>query len=76
LYDNVPEYWNMHNNLCRPILQLAKVMLLGEFNYRKENYDIAFDYLKEAVIRGDNLFYDEPSGNFIYIYYIFLIIII
>ncbi len=36
----------MHNNTVRNIMGVAKQMLLGEFNYRKENYDVAFDHLK------------------------------
>jgi hypothetical protein len=47
-------------------------MLLGEFNYRKENYDVAFEHLKKAVANGDNLFYDEPPGNVLFLSLIYL----
>jgi hypothetical protein len=42
------------------IFKIAEEMLLGEFEYRKENYDVAFQHLKLAVLYDDNLPYDEP----------------
>jgi len=37
-------------------------MLNGEVEYRKGNYDQAFDHLRKAVELDDNLPYDEPWG--------------
>ena len=35
-------------------------MLLGELEYHKGNYDIAFAHLRESVERCDDLHYSEP----------------
>ena len=48
------------NNAADDILGVAEAMLAGELNYRQENYKTAFDYLREAVHRDDNLAYTEP----------------
>ena len=36
------------------------MMLNGELEYHKGNYDLAFKYLRESVRRDDNLEYTEP----------------
>ena len=61
-YKRVPENRWVHNNTCRDILGVAEAMLEGELEYRRENYDIAFEHLREAVARDDALPYDEPWG--------------
>ena len=58
----VPESRYLFNNKCVDILKIAEQMLLGEVEYRKQNYDQAFDHLRQAVFLDDNLKYDEPWG--------------
>jgi len=58
----VPESRYLFNNQCVDILQIAKAMLLGEIEYRKGNFELAFSSLREAVYLDDNLKYDEPWG--------------
>mmetsp|Transcript_13134 Transcript_13134/g.1172 ORF Transcript_13134/g.1172 Transcript_13134/m.1172 type:complete len:87 (+) Transcript_13134:1215-1475(+) len=45
----VPETRTLFNNSMKDIFEIANYMLLGELNYRKENYDEAFKYLRIAV---------------------------
>lgn len=52
----------LFNNTCKDILAIAEAMLDGEIEYRKKNYEIAFENLREAVKRDDSLPYDEPWG--------------
>ena len=59
-FDRVPETRTQFNNTCRDILAIAHLMLDGEIEYRKRNYDAAFAHLRTAVERDDNLPYDEP----------------
>ncbi|KAL1597763.1 hypothetical protein SLS60_008250 [Paraconiothyrium brasiliense] len=42
------------------VMQVAKAMLDGELEYRKGNYDVAFEHLETAVEREDALNYAEP----------------
>lgn len=58
----VPATRYVFNNTCEDILQIAEQMLLGEIEYRKNNYDVAYDHLRQAVYLDDNLKYDEPWG--------------
>jgi tetratricopeptide (TPR) repeat protein len=60
--DRMPETRRMHNVLCLEQLKVAEAMLDGEIEYRKENYDIAFARLRDAVALEDALPYDEPWG--------------
>ena len=48
-----------HND-SKDILQVADKMLTGELEYRRENYDLAFKSLRQAVACYDNLNYSEP----------------
>ena len=48
-----------HND-SKDILQVADKMLTGELEYRRENYDLAFTSLRQAVECYDNLNYSEP----------------
>ena len=58
----VPETRLLHTNTVTDLLAVAHHMLHGELEYRKANYDIAFDHLRTAVHLEDNLNYDEPWG--------------
>ena len=58
----VPPTRYLFNNTCLEVLKIAEQMLLGEIEYRKENYDVAYDHLRQAVYLDDNLKYDEPWG--------------
>lgn len=52
----------LFNNKCSDILKIAESMLDGELEYRLENFELAFEHLREAIRREDNLPYDEPWG--------------
>ena len=52
----------LFNNTCLDILAVAGAMLEGELEYRKGNYDRAFDALRRSIELDDGLPYDEPWG--------------
>lgn len=56
----VPADRQIFNNHCREILSVAEAMLVGELEYRRENYEDAFTHLRESVARYDALNYTEP----------------
>jgi len=58
----VPATRYVFNNTCHDVLKIAEQMMLGEIEYRKKNYDIAYDHLRRAVHLDDTLKYDEPWG--------------
>jgi tetratricopeptide (TPR) repeat protein len=58
----VPDSRYLFNNRCVDILKIAEQMILGEIEYRKQNYDVAYSHLRQAVSLDDNLKYDEPWG--------------
>ena len=58
----VPESRTIFNNTCRDILRVAEAMLNSEIEYRRGNYDDAFNAFREAIARDDSLPYDEPWG--------------
>ena len=60
--ERVPSTRTLFNNTCVDILAVANAMLRGEIEYRRDNYDSAFDHLRDAVYLEDNLPYDEPWG--------------
>ncbi|MGJ5619064.1 hypothetical protein [Sulfitobacter sp. MF3-043] len=60
--DRMPEARRMHNVLCLDQLAVAEAMLDGEIEYRKQNFDVAFARLRDAVALEDALPYDEPWG--------------
>ena len=60
--EKVPESRMMFNNKCTDLLKIAHSMLMGEIEYRKNNFEIAFKHLKRAVKNEDTLPYDEPWG--------------
>jgi hypothetical protein len=61
-YKPVPQSRKVYANRCVDILGVAEAMLDGELNYRKGDYDLAFEQLREAIRRDDNLIYSEPWG--------------
>jgi tetratricopeptide (TPR) repeat protein len=58
----MPEDRRLHNVLCLEQLAVAEAMLDGEIEYRKGNYDVAYNRLRDAVALEDALPYDEPWG--------------
>ena len=58
----VPETRMLFNNTCTDILEIARNMLIGELEYRRGNYDVAYDHLRRSVACDDTLPYDEPWG--------------
>jgi tetratricopeptide (TPR) repeat protein len=58
----VPETRYLFNNTCLDVLKIAEQMLNGEIEYRRQNYDVAYGHLRQAVELDDNLKYDEPWG--------------
>jgi tetratricopeptide (TPR) repeat protein len=59
-YARVPDTRYLFNNSCLDILAVAREMLAGELEYRKQNYDVAFDHLRRSIELDDGLPYDEP----------------
>ncbi|KAF2682068.1 hypothetical protein K458DRAFT_342362 [Lentithecium fluviatile CBS 122367] len=47
-------------NLSNVVLRVGQAMLDGELEYRKGNYDVAFEHLRTAIARDDALTYAEP----------------
>ena len=58
--ETVPEDAIFLSNTVRDILLVGTAMLEGELEYRKRNYAAAFDALRLAVERDDNLNFTEP----------------
>jgi tetratricopeptide (TPR) repeat protein len=58
----VPESRYLFNNTCQDILAVAGAMLDGELDYRRGNFDAAFEHLRRAIELDDALPYDEPWG--------------
>lgn len=58
----VPESSLLFNNTSLSILEVADAMMAGEIAYRKGDFEIAFESLREAVRLDDALNYDEPWG--------------
>ena len=61
-FERVPETRMMFNNKCIDLLNIADSMLMGEIEYRKNNFEVAFKYLTMAIENEDSLPYDEPWG--------------
>ena len=61
-FEKVPETRLMFNNKCSDLLKIADAMLMGEIEYRKNNFETAFKYLTMAIENEDSLPYDEPWG--------------
>jgi len=58
----VPASRMIYPNKCVDMLAVAQKMLDGELEYRKGNYDTAFESLNEAIRREDSLLYSEPPA--------------
>lgn len=56
----IPEERLFFNNSAQSILGVGEMMLNGEVEYHKGNYDVGFASLRHAVARDDNLAYTEP----------------
>lgn len=56
----VPESRMIFPNKVKDVLGVAAAMLDGELEYRRGNYDLAFDHLRVAIERDDALEYSEP----------------
>ena len=61
-YNRVPETRYLFNNSALDILAVARQMLYGELEYRKGNYDVAYEHLRSSIELDDGLPYDEPWG--------------
>jgi tetratricopeptide (TPR) repeat protein len=59
---HVPQSRTLFNNTCVDILAIASSMLDGEMEYRRGNFDAAFDHLRQSITLCDALPYDEPWG--------------
>lgn len=60
--EKVPYSRKIFNNHCRDTLAVAAEMAHGEVEYRKANFEQAFEHLRAAVSLADSLPYDEPWG--------------
>lgn len=58
----VPSSRTLFNNTCVDILSIASAMLDGELEYRRGNFDLAFEHLRRSISLDDSLPYDEPWG--------------
>lgn len=58
----VPETRLLFNNPVALVLGVADKVVDGEIEYRRGNYDRAFDLLREAVRLDELMNYDEPWG--------------
>jgi len=58
----IPNNRKFFNNAAVITLGVAEEMLQGELAYHTGNIEAAFDHLREAVIRDDNLEYTEPRA--------------
>ncbi|RAL04685.1 TPR domain protein [Aspergillus ibericus CBS 121593] len=58
----VPPSRMLFTNKCSDILAVAEAMLDGELEYRRGNFDVAFDHLRQSIALDDDLPYDEPWG--------------
>ena len=60
--ERVPDTRRMHNNKVIALLEVAAAMVDGELEYRRGDFDAAFEHLRRAVELQDGLEYDEPWG--------------
>jgi len=59
---DVPADWQIGQNKANDVLPMARLMAAGELAYRQGKHDEAFELLRQAVEREENLVYDEPPG--------------
>jgi tetratricopeptide (TPR) repeat protein len=58
----VPDSRTMGNNATLEILDIGLLLAEGELEYRRGSHDRAFELLRDAARRDDELRYDEPWG--------------
>jgi tetratricopeptide (TPR) repeat protein len=58
----VPSSRMDYPNKCVNILKVAEAMLAGEIEYRRRNYEVAFEHLRRSIDLDDHLIYSEPWG--------------
>lgn len=58
--DRIPGTAVFLSNSVRDVLAVGEAMLDGELEYRKRNFEVAFEALRLAVARDDALNYTEP----------------
>ncbi|KAK8846886.1 hypothetical protein IAR55_005976 [Kwoniella newhampshirensis] len=58
----IPPSRIIYPNRCVDVIQIGVAMLDGEIEYRRGNFDLAFDRLDEAVSLSDALIYTEPPA--------------
>ncbi|KAL6838008.1 hypothetical protein V8C40DRAFT_272267 [Trichoderma camerunense] len=58
----VPSSRMDYPNKCVDILKVAVAMLAGEIEYRRGNYEVAFQHLRRSIHLDDRLLYSEPWG--------------
>jgi tetratricopeptide (TPR) repeat protein len=58
----VPETRTLGNNSVEVLLEIGLLMAEGELEYRRGNYNRAFELLRDAVEKDVALKYDEPWG--------------
>ena len=58
--ERIPDDRKFFNNTAHSTLSVGEMMLNGELEYHKGNFDLAFEHLRESVRRCDNLEYTEP----------------
>ncbi|MEM7118946.1 MAG: hypothetical protein AAF614_41395 [Chloroflexota bacterium] len=56
----IPEDRITYQNVSAEVLLIGDAMLDGELEYRRGNYDMAFEHLRRSVHLYDNLNYAEP----------------
>lgn len=54
---------NLHNNTVADLLDVDSSMIQGEILYFEGEYKEAFTHLQKAIVKQDNLNYDEPWGK-------------
>jgi tetratricopeptide (TPR) repeat protein len=58
----VPESRQHFPNRSVDVLPIGEAMLAGEIEYRRQNYDVAFEHLRTSIKRYDSIVYGEPWG--------------
>ncbi len=56
----IPEDRHLFNNTTHTVLAIARAMMNGEVAYHQEQYETAFNHLRQAVTLNDELNYTEP----------------
>ena len=56
----IPANRKFFNNAASDVLGIAEKMLDGELDYHKGHHEAAYEHLREAVRRDDDLAYSEP----------------